>query len=64
MTRTEFVRAYCDVRHEGRKKLSSVQEAEAHIADRAEAARLWRKQKNRLQNLTPAEWKKQEDKQS
>lgn len=62
MTRTEFVRAYADLQHERRQKEATnnaAQAAELHIADRNEAARIWRREKNRLQNLTVEQWQKQ-----
>jgi hypothetical protein len=62
MTRTEFVRAYADMQHERRQKEgthNAGQAAELHITDRNEAARIWRREKNRLQNLTIDQWQKQ-----
>lgn len=76
MTRTEFLNAYCDFAREERRKTeqfvsshpcfglkpSLFTEAQRHSMDRNEAARLWRKQKNRLQNLTVNEWRKEQQK--
>jgi hypothetical protein len=65
MTRTDFLRSYSDLRREARQqtkvKFTAAQEANAHAIDRITAAGLWRKNKNRLQTLTPEDWRKQED---
>jgi len=62
VTRTEFLNAYCDWKKLQRGHVPAAEEFKAHSQDRNEASGLWRRQKARLQLLTVAEWRKQQEK--
>ena len=58
MTRSEFLQTYVNVQRARRGLLPSTVEAAAHLRDRAAAKQVWRDSKQRLERMTPEQWRK------